>query len=125
MGAAGGPGILGIRNRRSTACGIAASCEQHQRGSEQAAAGFWRWIFPARYRQRRCELCRHPTTRSCVKREPLTLAGGACRRAGQPACEVTPMALYTNSCVLRGEEVLFIELPLQASGLAPDLPIGA
>ena len=33
----------------------------------------------------------------------------------------TLVALYTNSCVFLGEEVLLIDSPSQASGLAPDL----
>ena len=46
----------------------------------------------------------------CSKRTIGSAERGPTRRC-QAACGVTLVALYTNYCVLRGEEVLFIEFP--------------
>jgi hypothetical protein len=46
--------------------------------------------------------------RICITPLPVPPPAGG---AGQPACGATLVALYANSCVFRGEEVLLIDSP--------------
>src|SRR5512132_4311454 len=50
-----------------------------------------------------------------------TRASGGCHRAGRPACGATLVALYANSCVFRGEEVLLIDSPSPKHPASPPI----